>query len=162
MQLIILVEANNKSKSDYKYINKVLRHYFTIDSSIKLNPIFMGSKTKYNQFENKIKTEKSKYFGKTEVIMCIDIDNPSQNLHQQKLTDDIKVYCIKNNIDLVWFNKTIEDVFLGRVISRNKDNEADKFLARGIVPNKETLENTNYSKQTSNMLLVFKKYLKEK
>lgn len=162
MQLIILVEANSKSKSDFKYIDKVLRTLFVIDSSIKINPIYMGSKTKYAQFNKKIKIEIDKYYGESNVIMCIDIDNPSQNLDQQKLTLNIMEYCKKNDIDLVWFNKTIEDVFLGKVISRNKDIEANKFLSKGSIPKKEFLENNNYSKQSSNIILIFKRYLKLK
>lgn len=55
-QIIICVEANKKSKSDYYYIKKIIDTYYNIDDKIKLTPIYLGGKGNYKKekFLNKI------------------------------------------------------------------------------------------------------------
>lgn len=48
MQLILVVETNAKAKTDFFYIDTAIKHYYVIDETIKLIPVFMDGKTNYN------------------------------------------------------------------------------------------------------------------
>ena len=65
--------------------------------------------------------------------MFIDLDSPTTNIEQKILNKDIFEYCNAKRYHLVWFNKTIENVFLGKVIKKDKEKEADDFLRKNKI-----------------------------
>lgn len=46
IQLIIAVEANKESRSDYRYIDSFIKRYFKIGTN-KISYVYMGSKRNY-------------------------------------------------------------------------------------------------------------------
>jgi hypothetical protein len=128
MQLIICVETNSSCNSDYLYISALLHHRYSFASpQPKLTPIYLSGKTHYADKESKINYYKNAYQGISHVIFCLDtdldapasLDNPS-----------IEKYCQTRGYDLVWFNRDVEEVFLGHQIGHTtalKKKEAERF-----------------------------------
>lgn len=128
MLAIFIVDADNKSKSDFIYISKYLRHFFTIGKQDVIRSVCLGGKGNYkkNSKKNEIKTivEKFKSFKRDDdrvvVFCCVDIDDVSRtgNAHENRVyAKTIQNYCCDKNWEFVWFHETIEEVFWGRRVS---------------------------------------------
>lgn len=55
MLAIFIVEADNKSKSDFIYISKYLRHFFTIGKQDVIRSVCLGGKGNYKRIRKKMK-----------------------------------------------------------------------------------------------------------
>lgn len=127
IQLIIAVEANKESKSDYRYIDSFIKRYFKIGTN-KISYVYMGSKRNYsdkgikNQINSLIKSYKKT--GESHVIYCFDTDDFSVSPDHQANDEKIKKELVCN-CDIVWFNRDIEEVFIGSRLenSEKKDKQ---------------------------------------
>lgn len=168
IQLILCVETNKKADTDSKYIFETIRYYYNVDNSVKLSKIYMGTKTKYNSKEvlKEIKQKKSMFSrGSSMVIYCIDTDQYEKNPNHKKEYDEIQKYCEHENYEMVWFCHDVEEVFIGyKVSDSDKTKKAAEFVKKNIVKNVnyKKLSSDKLIKNTSNMLLVFDKYLQRK
>ncbi len=168
IQLILCVETNKKADTDSKYIFETIRYYYNVDNSVKLSKIYMGTKTKYNSKEvlKQIKQKKSMFsHGSSMVIYCIDTDQYEKNPNHKKEYDEIQKYCEHENYEMVWFCHDVEEVFIGyKVSDSDKTKKAAEFVKKNIVKNfnYKKLSSDKLIKNTSNMLLVFDKYLQRK
>ena len=154
IQLILCVETNKKADTDSKYIFETIRYYYNVDNSVKLSKIYMGTKTKYNSKEV-LKEIKQK----------IDTDQYEKNPNHKKEYDEIQKYCEHENYEMVWFCHDVEEVFIGyKVSDSDKTKKAAEFVKKNIVKNVnyKKLSSDKLIKNTSNMLLVFDKYLQRK
>lgn len=133
MQFILLAETKNKDGSDYKYIKECLNYLYDGMRGNRISFIPMNGKENYCKKEKEIFKLISKYNGDFVVIIFIDLDSPGCNIDQQILNNSIIEYCRKNGYHLVCFNKTIENVFLGKVVKRDKQKLADEFLRKGLI-----------------------------
>ena len=86
---------------------------------------------------------------------------------QYQLNIDINDYCNQKGYEVVWFNKTVEDVLLGEVISDNKTKISKKFFKENKIANvSESNLNaillTQIISKKSNALNILDKYLPRK
>ena len=71
----------------------------------------------------------------------------------------------KKSWDFVWFCKDIERVYIGKKVpDEEKKAEAAKFKAKKLIESidKSRLSSNTYKQNTSNIINVLKKYLKQK
>lgn len=161
-QLILVVECNEQSKSDYHYICGIIKYFFNF-STIKLTPVYAGNKSRlYNDKTNRtIKSFKRQYNGESIVIVFADYDSSSSSDNNA-----IKTFCMTNGYDLVWFNKEIEEVVFQEEFDKDKVTAAISFIknsqAKSININKFSVDCPNQTRFTSNMFLVLSKYLQRK
>ena len=164
MQLIFLFETNSTSKSDYKYVRSYLTKIGMI-RKFKFSPLYLNGKGNYNKFEKKINYLIKSYSGESKVFMFIDVDSTSLNYDQIKLNKEITDYCSEKNYELIWFKRTIEEVFLGAKIPQNKKNiKADEFLKKNQISNIDfkKLDISNYdvlNNGESNLKSIFDNFL---
>lgn len=164
MQLIFLFETNKTSKSDYKYVRSYLLNT-GMDRKFKFSPLYLNGKGNYDKFENKINSLIKDYQGISKVFMFIDVDSISLNYDQAKLNKDIINYCKEKDFEIIWFKRTIEEVFWGEKTPQNKKNtKADEFLRKNIITkidysilNKETYDTLKNGE--SNLKFVFDKFI---
>lgn len=142
MQAIFLVETKNKKNdSDYQYIHTLIKHIYDVEKTVNLKRIYLNGKTNYDKQENKLSKLRKEYMeapssdGISEVFLCVDADEMSkgENVHANKiLNDKIFSYCNKKHINLIWFNRDVEEVFLGKRFDKSQDkiNAANLFVAR--------------------------------
>ncbi len=161
-QLILIVEACKTSRSDYLYLKALLDYYY--DSSLhKLSPIYAGSKTRLIDQGRKIEEcVKRGIHRESQVFLCADYDH-----EKDPSNEAIKKYALAHGYEIIWMNRDIEEVFLGRkVVSSQKRQEAEKFLRnpeKALEPNKNlSSENPFKSHPSSNALRVFDRYLPRK
>lgn len=164
--VLICVETNKKSKTDVFYINKALKFLYKKEPRTKIDYVYMDGKHKYNN-KNTIASieEKSSQFFEKHIVYCIDTDDIFVDSKHINLNDEIEQYCNKNNYELVWFCRNIEEVFLHRiVIDKNKVLEAKRFGAISeISPSViNSLKANIKSKTKSNFKCIFDKYLEIK
>lgn len=169
-QILFCVESNKQACTDSMYIDKTIKSFFEIDNEISINYIYMNGKSRYKdnkilkEIRNYIKTAENRKISTT-VIYCIDTDNYDTVPEDCQLNKEIKAFCKRNNYELVWFCRTIEEVFLHRIVdSSKKVIEAKNFVIKqnfdySISPN---LSNSNNSRKKSNLLLIVDKYLNRK
>ena len=140
MLLLFVVETKESNDSDKMYINKYLTTRYpqvTPGANISVQWVYMNGKTNYKngsvckKITDKIAGYKRypQHDDRIHVAYCIDIDSGAES---KKLNKEIEEYCKDNEYHLIWFNKTVEQVFLGKLIhqSKNKKNEAISFLKR--------------------------------
>ena len=168
VQIVIVVEADERSRSDYIYIRSVLEKWFNLHklSDVKISAVFMGGKGNYNK--NKIVNAINTYIkgfsalGKTHVVYCFDTDKYDSDPYDRKLLDDEYKYCRENGYDFVWFCHDIEEVFLGKSVAKSeKTDKARRYSANNGIDNinKENLKAKTMTKGKSNLLCVLSKYL---
>lgn len=171
LQLIVLVETDVKCKSDWIYIKETIEHFFEIDQTqIKLTPVYLGGKSKYDKKSKEISKLKSQYCATCKendsvVLLCLDCDDYDIKSEDKAFLENAKRYCDNNGIELVWFCKDIERVYMGEKIPNTmKKAEATKFKAKGLINkvDKASLSANDYSQNCSNIISVLKKYLKER
>lgn len=164
MQLIFLFETNSISKSDYKYVRSYLTKIEMI-RRFKFSPLYLNGKGNYNKFEKKINLLIKSYSGESKVFMFIDVDSTSLNYDQIMLNKEIINYCIEKKFELIWFKRTIEEVFWGTKIPQNKKNiKADEFLRINQISkiDFQKLDISNYDvlkNGESNLNSIFKNFL---
>lgn len=162
VQLIFAVETNQKSKSDWIYIKDTIDRFYSRDEAhIKLTPVYMGGKTKYEKKEKDIKNLISEYKGKSFVIYCFDCDDYDTNPDEANFLEKVRRFCEEKDYKFVWFCKDIERVYLERKVEENqKKKEAEHFKAKKLIENikEEKLSSFRYSKNTSNILKILDEF----
>lgn len=168
IQLIIAVEANKESKSDYRYIDPFIKRYFKIGTN-KISYVYMGSKMNYSDkgIKNQITSLINSYSktGKSHVIYCFDTDDFSVSPEHQVNDEKIKKDLVHNS-DIVWFNRDIEEVFINsRLENSEKKSKSINFLANGLIKLVSyqlfTYEDDFVGKRRSNLGVVISKYLEK-
>lgn len=175
MQYLFVVEAkSNRHDSDYLYIRALYKEIYMVDNGIRIRPIYMNGKGNYKNIKSKIDNAIEKYADSgskdknSVVIYCIDVDDRSGRnaVENNKLNNSIKEYCKTNGYELIWFNKDIEDVFIGKQIdTKLKTKTASDFSRHGFDKSFSisNLCNENVSSiHTSNIMCVLDKLLKRK
>lgn len=166
IQLIIVVETNKECDSDWMYIYSAINYFYNINQDVKLTPVYMNGKSNYckRSVTHKIEYYKSsKKNANNVVVYCFDIDN--DDYENAKRNDEINEYCISNGYELIWFNKDIEDVFLGKSVNKRiKGEEATRFVRKNEINNiKEMILNDRkINRHRSNLLMIIDKYLKRR
>lgn len=92
LQMILCLETNKRSATDYVYIKDTINRFFCLDNKIKISPIYMNGKSNYNS--NKVKKEIAKLckdyvIGETRVIYVIDTDAYEVEFYHSKELQDI-------------------------------------------------------------------------
>lgn len=168
-QLIFVVEADEKSKSDYIYIRSLLElcYNYRLRTDIKVSIVYMGGKGNYNKKSvcNKIANFRKMYsLGKSYVIYCFDTDKYDSNPDELKTFNDKCSYCKDMNYDFVWFCHDIEEVFLGKSVLKHEKTDKAKDYSKKCLVNKvdlKMLKTETISKKHSNLLLFLDKYYKD-
>ena len=168
IQLIFCVETNKKADTDSIYISELVNYFYELNNQIKINKVYMGTKSKYNSKEVLKEIEKkTKAFvlGETKVIYCIDTDEYEKCIEHQTELNIIKQYCKENGYDMIWFCHDVEEVFLNKKISDSqKVQEAGAFRRKkGIQEIRlDYLTSSVMRVHTSNIMQVLDKYLARK
>ena len=168
IQLIIAVEANKESRSDYRYIDPFIKRYFKIGTN-KISYVYMGSKRNYSdkginaQINSLINSYRKT--GESHVIYCFDTDDFSVSPEHQANDEKIKKDLF-HNCDIVWFNRDIEEVFINsRLENAEKKSKSIDFLAKGLIKFVSyqlfTYEDNFVGKRRSNLGVVMSKYLEK-
>ena len=165
-QIILVMETDEKSKSDYIYINSVLTEWYNIRmrNDIKITPIYMGGKGNFKRIIRKIESHQKAYAhtGKSQVVYCFDTDRYETEPEAKNLLCEEKKYCDDKGFDFVWFCHDIEEVFLGRSVPKSEKikeairygkNQGIKKLQRGLFRSEEM------SNGKSNLLIILDRYL---
>lgn len=169
MQMILCVETTKKANTDSVYILDTIKFFYNIGNEIKINSVYMGTKSKYKSKDIlKEISQKIKDFsrlGETKVIYCIDTDEYEKNTEHEKDFNNISKFCKNNNYDLIWFCHDVEEVFIG-----NKVSDSEKVQKASIFRRKKNIEKMDVEKlssnniriHTSNILNVLDQYLPRK
>lgn len=168
MLIIIVLETKNKDGSDYIYFKSILsRFYKERGTGISIKPVFMNGKGNYVNVESKIRELIKQYDGNYKVIYFFDIDNTNLKYDQKELNNDINEYCKSKNYEVIWYNKTIEDVLIGEVVTKDKTKIANKFFSTNQINsiNEEFLNVNKFeliTSKKSNVKYILDKYLVKK
>ena len=172
LQLIICVETTSDNKSDYIYIKNTIEYFYMLDTSIKLTPVFMGGKYRYNSstVSNKINSCQKQFAASSKnnqshVIICVDCDNYKTNPKDAEFLKEIESYCNKKASQLVWFCKDIEEVYLGEQIpNTQKKKKAERFQSRKTIQriDLKSLYATDYREGTSNVCSILDQSMNDK
>lgn len=168
LQMILCLETNKRSATDYVYIKDTINRFFCLDNKIKISPIYMNGKSNYNS--KKVKKEIAKLckdyvIGETRVIYVIDTDAYEVEFYHSKELQDISQYCSDNKFDLVWFCHDVEEVYIGEKVPDNqKVSKAQDFRKRNKILeiNEKNLMSNEKRNGVSNILLVLDKYIRRK
>jgi hypothetical protein len=167
-QIIFVMEADEKSRSDYFYIRSVLDKWYDFRSrnDVKISEVFMGGKGNYNKKKvvNSIQSKAGYYrmTGETHVIYCFDTDKYDSIPAEKIMFQCEKEYCEEHGYEFVWFCQTIEDVFLGNIVSKSeKTDSAKRFKIRGGIKDVkiDNLTADTIARKKSNLITVLDKYL---
>lgn len=174
LQLILCVESNKKTKSDFIYIKETMDYYYDFSTqNIKISPVYMNGKGKYNTstvkktIQNLIAQYKSTSSRNLSVVLYFfDLDKYDTSSTDAKFLSTVKDYCDRNSYQFVWFCRDIENVYLGHSIENGKKaNESYNFRKRKII---RTIDSnslswtSNYSIGKSNILKILDQYLTRK
>ncbi len=168
IQLVLVVETDKKSKTDFYYINSILDYYYNIGEN-RISYVYMGSKYNYNS--EKVVKEINKWVknysvvnkGQSFVIYFFDKDLSSSKYEDLEFNNEVTKYCNDNSFDLVWFVQNIEDVMIGvNNVGIDKVKSAMSFYTQNkirTVDEKNLRLNHNVTNQgRSNVLTVFDKF----
>lgn len=174
MLLIFVTETTESNNSDVMYINKYLNTRFHLDKNTVIKWIYMNGKANYEKGNvlkriNDYVTGYRKYHSCSEeihVIYCIDVDVGADS---SRLNRKISDYCEKKGYHLVWFNQTIEHVFLGKLIhqAKEKKTEARNYYKKQLFPKECCAPKFNQNQfvearvQTSNIGCVLEELFRE-
>lgn len=168
LQLIFVVETNKRCKSDWIYIKTTIDRFYDFDRAhIKLSPVYMDGKAKYEYREKEVKSlidqyKKASPNNKSVVIYCFDCDNYDNKPEDAKFLKDTQVFCKERGYEYVWFCKDIERVYLEREVpDHQKKKEAGSFMAKKQITKVEEdrLSATSYKANTSNILRVLDNFI---
>ena len=163
LQLIFVVEANKKSKTDRIYIKETIDRFYKYNvAHLKLSTVYMDGKNKYLSKEKEVKSLISEYNGAssnnvTKVIYCFDCDVYDSNPVDKEFLEKTQEFCKANNYEYVWFCKDIERVYLGKKVEDgHKNSEATKFKAKKLIDgvSESRLKGKKISRNMSNILSV--------
>ena len=163
LQLIFVVEANKKSKTDRIYIKETIDRFYKYNvAHLKLSTVYMDGKNKYLSKEKEVKSLISEYNGAssnnvTKVIYCFDCDDYDSNPVDKEFLEKTQEFCKANNYEYVWFCKDIERVYLGKKVEDgHKIREATKFKAKKLIDgvSESRLKGKKISRNMSNILSV--------
>lgn len=168
MLIVVAFETKNKDGSDYIYFKSIVsRFYKERGTGISIKPVFMNGKGNYKKIENKISHLVNQYSGRSQVIYFFDIDNTELKFDQQQLNREIIEYCNTKKYEIVWYNKTVEDVLIGNVIEKDKTKTAFDFFYKDKIKtiNEDNLSINSYEfipLKKSNVKHILDKYLVKK
>ncbi len=163
LQLIFVVEANKKSKTDWIYIKETVDRFYKYDvAHLKLSAVYMEGKNKYLSKEKEVNLLISQYSSTstnnvTKVIYCFDCDDYDSNPVDKEFLEKTQEFCKANNYEYVWFCKDIERVYLGKKVEDgHKNSEATKFKAKKLIDgvSESRLKGKKISRNMSNILSV--------
>lgn len=173
LQLIICVETNQKTKSDYIYIKNTIENFYYVNQSgIRLSPVFMDGKGNYDSRKT-VKTIADfirKYHAasknnKSIVIYCFDCDNFDTNPTDKEFLDTVQKYCKDREYRFAWFCRDIEHVYLGKQIpDKEKGRAAERFAASHSIKEVELekLLSNRMQNHRSNLCSVLDEFLRRK
>ena len=139
-QHIFVLECSESSKSDWNYVRKLLASkYFAMDlGRTKLTPLYLGGKTNYSSLDVKKRIDDcaNRYCGKTYIHFVFDVDRgltKDRSLNQQIVAYiEGLTFPKKAKADIIWFNKTIELVVLGRPVAEGRKVQmSEHFYTQG-------------------------------
>ena len=171
LQLIFVVETNKKCKSDWIYIKETIDCFFNIDpAQIKLSTVYLDGKGKYATKKREIESLEAQYSStskenRSQTILCLDCDDYDIKFEDQEFLKTVKQYCVDNSMELIWFCKDIESVYIGKTVSDSeKKAEATKFKSKGMIKQVDVrkLSRDTYTINSSNIIKVLEKYLAKK
>ena len=61
-QILLCVETNSRARIDYQYISETIKRFYEDNRKISYKPIFLGSKTKFNDKGKLKEIEKYTFF----------------------------------------------------------------------------------------------------
>ena len=163
LQLVCVVEANKKSKTDWIYIKETIDRFYKYDVvHLKLSTVYMGGKDKYSDKDKEVKSLISQYSrassnNVTKVIYCFDCDNYDSKSEDKNSLEKTQEFCKANNYEYVWFCKDIERVYLGKKVEDgHKNSEATRFKANKLIDgvSESRLNGKSISHNMSNILRV--------
>ena len=167
LQLIFVVEANKKSKTDWIYIKETVDRFYKYDvAHLKLSAVYMEGKNKYLSKVKEVNLLISQYSSTsannvTKVIYCFDCDDYDSNPVDKEFLEKTQEFCKANNYEYVWFCKDIERVYLGKKVEDgHKNGEATRFKANKLIDgvSESRLNGKSISHNMSNILSVLDKY----
>lgn len=160
--IVICVECNKQSETDKIYISETIKKYYNVGNEVAIRYCKMGTKTKYNKIQAKIK-EATKNAPNYTIILCVDTDDIFASSETVSLNEKITEYCQAQGYELVWFCKDIEEVFLHEIVSdTDKPKKAELFKTnpRTCKATESSLSvQTPDNRKKSNLLRVLDKYL---
>lgn len=168
IQMIFCLETNKRAGTDYIYIKEILDNWYQLSNQVKLTPIYMGTKTKYQSKDilREISQKKRDYIqGETKVIYCIDTDEYEKSFEHKNAFQKIRQFCKKNQSELIWFCHDVEEVFIGeRVSDSQKVQKAGEFRSKKKIGklSQERLSEAELKPCASNILRVLDQYLERK
>ena len=167
LQLVFVVEANKKSKTDWIYIKETIDRFYKYDvAHLKLSAVYMEGKNKYLSKEKEVNLLISQYSvasanNVTKVIYCFDCDDYDSNPVDKEFLEKTQEFCKANNYEYVWFCKDIERVYLGKKVEDgHKNSEATRFKANKLIDgvSQSRLKGKAISLNMSNILNVLDKF----
>lgn len=171
LQLIFVVEADRKCKSDWIYVKDTIDKFYQYDrTNVKFSPVYMNGKGNYKSKDREIKKLISQYkvggkTNKSAVIYCFDCDDYDSKPDDANFLSKAKYYCEQNGYEFAWFCKDVERVYLGeKVDNSQKKKRSAMFKANCLIDlvDSQKLQTPNYRPNSSNIMLVIGKYLTSK
>lgn len=171
LQLIFVVETNDKCKSDWIYIKDTIERFFYYDQTmVKLSPVYMNGKGNYKGKEKQITRLIDQYRvtqkeNRSVVIYCFDCDDYDKKPEDMRFLQEVQRYCEEKHYEMIWFCKDIESVYLGRKVEDSKkQKEAAQFKSKKMIGqvSAERLNAEQFQVNRSNFLRVVGAYLERK
>lgn len=160
MELILVMETRPSCKSDYRYIKSTI-DYFYCSRQFQIKPIFAKCKGELIKQDKKIAEEMKRYGDKCVAVICTDYDSSSDPNNQK-----IENYCKEKGFDLIWMNRNVEEVYLGKMKIKSKDQASKDFLRHqnAFFSMAKNLDEINPLVHTcsTNIKTIFDKYLQKK
>ena len=166
-QIIFVVETNNNTKSDDRYIDRLIKlRYDFSNNEYKLQYVHMNGKGNFKKRNIKneiISFQKLNRNGINYVIYCFDTDRIETNPEEYKTLQERKKYCDINGYMFIWFDPNIERVLIKKDVEiKYKKQEALNFYKKNLIIDEKILLHNNYKSGCSNIYLVLDKILKRK
>lgn len=168
IQMIFCLETNKRAGTDYIYIKEILSNLYQMNNHVKISPIYMGTKTKYQSKDilRDIRQKTKEYIhGETKVIYCIDTDEYERVSEDANAFRDIRQFCEEREYELIWFCHDVEEVFVGQSISDSQKVKVAKAFRNNKDIEKlsrERLSEKGPKSCASNILRVLDLYLERK
>lgn len=168
MLIIVALETNSKEGSDYFYFKSIVNYFYKERGvGISIKSVFMNGKGNYNKIENKIRNFVKQYDGKSQVIYFCDIDSSDLNFNQKQMNEEINNYCKEKEYEIIWYNRTVEEVLIGNIVENNKTQIARNYFIKNEIQNidinKLSVKSFDLvTRKKSNVLYILDKYLVKK
>lgn len=168
-QLLFCVETNKGARTDCIYIEETIKRFYIVGNGVRKRFVYLNGKSNYNKPRTvkdiERQTKQYESIGPTMVIYFIDTDRCDTDPAQAKELEDIFKYCQKNNYELVWFCKDVEDVYWGEQVHKDvKKEKASQFRSSKAINmlSEATLSRKTQAHHFSNILDVLDKHLERK